>query len=183
MKFQRVSLLSLLIPAVVAYQPCPLLGPTFEQPAKVQRSRVFQDAARNLTSILNEAVRAGHTSYGPLSSNLTSFSVGVFDASSPFALFSYQHTASTLRNSTQGVQAVTEDSVYRIGSLSKLITAYIFLLAAGPKYWEYPVTKFLPELREAAKNCSAKSRAVDCIDWTHVTLGALASHMAGIPRD
>jgi len=77
--------------------------------------------------------------------------VGVFDASSPSALFSYQYTAPTLRNGTQGVQAVTEDSVYRIGSLSKLITAYTFLLAAGPKYWEYPVTKFLPELREAAK--------------------------------
>ena len=78
---------------------------------------------------------------------------------------------------------MTEDSIYRVGSLSKLITIYLFLIEAGPRYWNYPITEFVPELAAAAEECSAEEDPVDCIDWEDITLGALASNLAGVPRD
>ncbi|KAK5108392.1 hypothetical protein LTR62_008348 [Meristemomyces frigidus] len=82
-----------------------------------------------------------------------------------------------------GVTEVKEDSVFRIGSGSKLITAYLFLIEVGMKYWGHPITDFVPELAAAARNCSASPDPVDCTDWSEITLGALASHMAGIRND
>ncbi|KAK5120560.1 hypothetical protein LTR85_006216 [Meristemomyces frigidus] len=89
----------------------------------------------------------------------------------------------SLQKGTEGVKQVTENSVYRIGSGSKLITIYLILIEVGWKYWDHPITDFVPQLGAAARKCSAGTDAVDCIDWNGVTLGALASHMAGIPRD
>lgn len=76
---------------------------------------------------------------------------------------------------------VTENTIYRIGSNSKLVTAYLFLLEAGSRYWSQPVTDFVPELLE--ETCSAAANSIDCTDWKDITLGALAGHMAGIARD
>ena len=166
-----------------AYKPCPLLGLTFPPPADLHHATVFQNALQNISATLDQAVKSSESPYGPLNSNATSFSVGIFDASNKDALFSYQYSSQALRNGTEGVREVTEDSVYRVGSLSKLIFAYLFMIEAGPKYWNHPVTEFVPELKVAAANCSAEGNPVDCIDWNHVTLGALLSHTAGIPRD
>ena len=81
------------------------------------------------------------------------------------------------------MKEVTEDSIYRIGSLSKLITVYLFLLEVGPSYWNHAITEYIPELEAAASNCLARKDPIECTDWHAVTLGALASHMAGVPRD
>jgi CubicO group peptidase (beta-lactamase class C family) len=40
----------------------------------------------------------------------------------------------------------------------------------------------VPELAEAAKSCSAKDDPLTCPDWEEITLGALASHLAGLGR-
>lgn len=173
------------ISPAVAYTACPLLGPVFESPTSICDSTSFQSAAKNLTTTLDIASILGLTSYGSIPSNITSFSIGVFSAASPVdqPLFSYQHTAPSLQNGTEGTTEVTPDSIYRIGSLSKLITIYLFLIEAGPRWWNYPITEFVPQLEVAALACRAAENAVDCVDWDAVTLGALASHMAGLPRD
>jgi len=166
-----------------AYRPCPLLGAVFQPPTDLHKASILQGSLHSLSNTLDYSTKLGSTRYGSLPSNATSFSIGVFDASSPDALFSYQYSSPALQNGTQGVKHVTEDLIYRIGSGSKLVTMYLFLIEAGWKYLNDAITDFVPQLTQAARNCSAPDDPVDCIDWSEVTLGALASHMARIPRD
>jgi CubicO group peptidase (beta-lactamase class C family) len=77
---------------------------------------------------------------------------------------------------------VEDDTVYRVGSISKLLFLYTFLVEAGHDYWHRPITDFVPELVEAAESCSAKEDPLTCPDWDEITLGALASHLAGVGR-
>jgi CubicO group peptidase (beta-lactamase class C family) len=74
---------------------------------------------------------------------------------------------------------VTHDSIYRIGSISKLFTTYGLLLKYGSNNWERPLTDFIPELRGVPSNASA----VDHVRWHEVTIDAWASHLSGIARD
>jgi len=177
----RIASVIFFASATLAFTPCPILGPVFEPPSSLCTAKLFQTGLRNLTTSLDDAIKSSQTPFGPIVSNWTSFSIGIFNATDK--LFSYQYSSPTLRKGTEGVKTVTEDSIYRIGSGSKLITAYLFLLEAGAEYWNRTVTEFLPELEEAAKKCSAKEEPINCIDWDEVTLGAMASHMAGLPRD
>jgi CubicO group peptidase (beta-lactamase class C family) len=52
----------------------------------------------------------------------------------------------------------------------------------GDGHWNDPITRYVPELKQAQSNYSASS-AIDSVQWEEVTLGELASHMAGITRD
>ncbi|GMG13577.1 unnamed protein product [Aspergillus oryzae] len=47
--------------------------------------------------------------------------------------------------------------------------------------WHDPVTKYLPEL--ITKSANAKQDPVRYVDWEDITVGQLASHMAGLSRD
>ena len=75
-----------------------------------------------------------------------------------------------------------DETVYRAGSVSKLLFLYTFLVEVGHAHWHRPVTDLLPELAEAAKACSSEEHPLTCPDWEEITLGALASHLAGIGR-
>lgn len=77
---------------------------------------------------------------------------------------------------------IIDDTVYRVGSISKLLLLYTFLVEAGHDYWHRPITDFIPELVEAAESCSAEADPLTCPDWDEITLGALASHLAGLGR-
>lgn len=59
---------------------------------------------------------------------------------------------------------------------------YTFLVEVGHDYWHRPITDFVPELLEAAESCSAQADPLTCPDWDEITLGALASHLAGLGR-
>lgn len=180
----NVSLVaSVAIAGVSAYKPCPLHGAVFDPPAQLSDSSTFQNVLHNLQTTLDNRTSMGETAYGAWSAANNSFSLGIFDTTSAGQLFSYQYSSPALQQGKQGVKHVTENSIYRIGSVSKLLTIYLFLIEAGPSYWNHPITEFVPALATAAEKCSAARDAVDCIDWTDITLGALASHMAGIPRD
>lgn len=178
--FFGISILALCHAA--RYKPCPLLGPDVLPPTNLLNDTLFQSAMRNLSSTLKNSFATGQTPYGDLNPGNNSCSVGIFDTSST-SLLSFQHSSQTLRNSTEGVKQVTENSIYGLGSGSKLLTAYTFFINAGPEYLERKVTDFVPELANAARNCSAQTNAIMCSDWSDITLGALLSHMAGIPRD
>lgn len=77
------------------------------------------------------------------------------------------------------MHAVAEDTVYRIGSNSKLLTAYTILVEVGHAHWHRPVVDFVPELAAAAVTCNATTQPLLCPDWNSITLGALASHLSG----
>ncbi|KAJ9421015.1 beta-lactamase/transpeptidase-like protein [Fusarium oxysporum] len=102
----------------------------------------------------------------------------------PTTLFSYHHSAPTLQKHGHGVQVVNDTTVYRIGSISKLLTAYVYLLEVGDVLFNQPVTRYVPELADiSARPRNKSASALQYVDWDAITIGSLASHMAGIPRD
>lgn len=75
---------------------------------------------------------------------------------------------------------VDENTVFRIGSASKLWTVFTFLASAGEASLYDPVTKWVPELQTAAVGADD---AVDFVRWEDVTIQELASHLSGVGRD
>ncbi|KAM0279895.1 hypothetical protein ACHAQH_004335 [Verticillium albo-atrum] len=80
---------------------------------------------------------------------------------------------------TTGVTAIDEETIYRVSSVSKLFPI-LALLRLGVSL-EDPITKYLPELRFIATDEIPSS--ITEVDWDHITIGALASHMGGIAAE
>jgi hypothetical protein len=184
------TLTSLYSSPLLAFKPCPPLGSTVRSPASLSNLSVIQTALKNITATLDLGL-AVDTISPPLGVNYstTSFSVSLFstaqnngNANEPF-FWQYHHTAPSLQKSASGVKSVNAHSIYRIGSVTKLFTIWNFLKNAGDAHWDQPVTKYVPELAKAAKSLDASGDPLDYISWDEVTLGELASHMAGIGRD
>jgi len=154
---------------------CPLLGPVFPKPSNLANSPIMQAAFKNFTTFLQEKDAA-------VEGQQNSYSVEIFSAIDGNSPFIYHHTGANLAtfNST-GVKKVDGNSVYRIGSLTKLFTAYTFLVNDGDIHWNTPVTQYVSELREIA--AARDGDATTKVSWHDITLGALANHMAGIAAD
>lgn len=168
--------------ATDAIPDCPFPGPAFPKPTKLASSETFKSVLANLTDTFK--ARDQDPANNP---NGTSWSVQVFsvsdtdnDNSSP--LWEYHHSAPSLATAdTGGVKEVDGDTIYRLGSLTKIFTILTFLVEAGDGYWNTPVTKFVPELALLADKYQYDP--VMNVDWASITLGELASHTAGIVRD
>ena len=80
-------------------------------------------------------------------------------------------------NST-GVKEVDENTVHRVGSITKLFTILTFLSQVGDKIWNDPITKYIPELSAVG----TRSRVYH-VDWEDVTVGSLATFNSGLIRD
>ncbi|KAI0412044.1 beta-lactamase/transpeptidase-like protein [Xylaria grammica] len=154
---------------------CPFPGAAFPKPTNLAESPTMQAALKNLT--------AAFKTYDETPSNNpngTSWSLQVFSASSDKALWEHYHTAKNLLDQSSDF-TVGPDTVYRLGSLTKIFTIMTFIAEAGDTRWNDPITKYVPELQPLAAR--AQSDLVMNVDWNSVTLGGLASHMAGIMRD
>ncbi|KAL2812086.1 beta-lactamase/transpeptidase-like protein [Aspergillus granulosus] len=161
---------SQLVP-VPSYKGCPPDGPLLPRPTDLANSKYIQDAAKNLTAMLDSAI-SGEIEAGWVVENV-SFSLalvspygpsGTEDNVTPF--WEYHHRA---KNSEQGATEVNGDTQYLIGSVSKIFSDLV-LLKSGVDL-QAPVTDFLPQLR------SPRSK----IRWEEITLETLADHLAGIP--
>ncbi|KAJ7588107.1 putative beta-lactamase [Mycena floridula] len=156
-----------------AFQNCPILGLSFPTPRALSTSSVIQNAAANLSATIEFLLQTGEA----LDSD-SSFSIGIFSPSSSDFLFEFHHSAPSLANSTAGVKTVDADTVYRIGSVSKLVSVYTYLIELGDASWSDPVTKYIPELQNAPESDSVSS-----VSWADITVGDLASQLSGIGRD
>jgi CubicO group peptidase (beta-lactamase class C family) len=159
---------------------CPPLGPTFEKPQNFETSAAIRAAVGSLTETFtardqdnSAAVRA----------NTTSYSIEVFSTSREKpVIFTWHHTASSLATSnTSGVTETGADTVYRLGSLTKIFTIYTWLAQDGDLKWGDPITKYIPELAAAAER--AKNDPVANVPWDEVTIGSLAGQLSGAIRD
>jgi CubicO group peptidase (beta-lactamase class C family) len=153
---------------------CPLLGPAFPAPTALSKSNVFLKATELLTIRLKEALHNG-------SLPSASFSVQVFSGQENHSAFTFSHTDDRVANGSVGVREVNEDSVFRIGSISKIWTMLLYMTLDGTKYFHHPVSKYVPELR--TNHREQHTEAIDTVNWHDVTIGELASHQAGISRD
>lgn len=65
------------------------------------------------------------------------------------------------------------NTVYRIGSITKVFTALAFLAEAGDKHFNRPITDFIPEL-------AAMSQSKDglrSVDWEDISIESLMAQV------
>lgn len=160
-----------LVELVSAQKPCPLLGQQYPQPVQIASEPRFQAAVKVLEGGLKQKSSNG-------TFNKLSFSLGMFSTSEDNLLWEYHHTSAGVANSTYGVQEVDADSIYRIGSISKLLTIYLWLISDGDRRWNHPITDYLPGLLEVSNSGNGVTP-----DWESITVGDLAGQMAGLNRD
>ncbi|TVY68709.1 Beta-lactamase-like protein sdnR [Lachnellula suecica] len=154
---------------------CPLLGPVYPRPTDLLNSPIMQAAFANMTAQIDAVAAAAQ-------GQQNSFSLEIFSTNTNTSEYTYHHTAPNLPtfNST-GVEKVDGNSVYRLGSLTKLFTIYTFLIQSGDIHWNTPITTYVPELKAIA--AAQTGDATVKVSWNDITIGALASHMAGIAAD
>ncbi|KIW11614.1 hypothetical protein PV08_10916 [Exophiala spinifera] len=154
------------------------LGPIY-QPAANHSYQAFATARRQATDAINELIATGNNTYGVFDNQGTSFSASVFDLTSDEYLFEFHFEAPGLNGSyTKG--KLSENTIYRTGSLGKLLTIYNWLVDIGDGVYLDPITKYVPELEAAGK--SYKNPLLST-NWSEVTVGSLASQASGIGRD
>jgi hypothetical protein len=179
-----ITFFTLLILSFTTASPnCPLAGPEFPPPQNLSSHPIWQRALSNLTTVFNYL----DTRNVLLGQAKTSYSIQIFSTNPGAPLLWERHaTAPTLSPDTPGVKTVGPDTVYRIGSVSKVFTVLAFLVAAGDVYWTSPITSFIPELSIYAGLSSSTSSTFDAVRstaWDEITIGALASQVSGLGRD
>ncbi|KAI9926587.1 hypothetical protein MW887_004355 [Aspergillus wentii] len=180
-------LLLFLLPVTLASSYCPLLGPVFPIPKSLCNNAAITTAKHNISSILDATTKGTLPLNSILDLNSTSFSLQIFSTGDSAPLFEYSYTSPDIRNATVGVREVDGDTIFRIGSGSKLWTVLLLLIEKGDAVFAEPVAKYVPEIRDAVKelsrNTTEKRDGIDFPRWEEITIGELASHMSGIGRD
>lgn len=167
------------VPLGSASSNCPLYGPEFPYPQRLSEHPIWKAAVANLTGYF-DWLDASNTS----GIDGFSYSYQVFSASpGPGILWERHVTAKTLPANTTGVKKVDGDTVYRLGSVTKILSILTWLAEVGDVDWNQPITKFIPELAAAAANQSAGFDAIKNTAWDDITIGSLASQISGLGRD
>lgn len=154
---------------------CPLHGPIFPQAKQLPTDRDFISARNNISASLNQILDSG-----------ISVSLQIFDTKHDDPLFQFASTSKHI-NKTMGVSKVDEDTVFRLGSVSKLWTILMMLAERGLEPFSERIIKYVPELFLASidmkVNQTKSDDRTDFVPWHDITVGELASHLAGIARD
>ncbi|KAI6776553.1 hypothetical protein HG530_000498 [Fusarium avenaceum] len=162
------ALISAATATIVASNDVPLIGPSFLSNFDISKSEYIGEAKENFPSLLKKAFESN-----VLNKTDLIFSVDVFSAATNDSLYSYYHVGETYKDTlTKG--KLTEDTIFRTGSVSKMFTVYAIIAKAGIRILSEPVTVFLPELLG-----NSSSNPIERIDWSEISVGALASHQAG----
>jgi hypothetical protein len=169
---QSTTFLLSLVTAAVSAQAkiCPLAGAVYPVPSQLGSSDTFTKASETFQDELSKAFDS-ESIYGPLG-NDTTFSVEVYSLGEE-SLLSHHYNAPALP--AAGVEEVDSDTVYRVGSISKLLTTYLYLINAGFESWNDPITKYVA--------LKGGDNPIDSVAWDEVTVGALISHLSGMTRD
>ncbi|KAI1497866.1 beta-lactamase/transpeptidase-like protein [Biscogniauxia marginata] len=147
-----VTILICILSTCISAPTCPLEGPVFPKPAQLAENETVKGAIANLTTIFAN-ITAEATNY-PIA-------IEAFSAGNHAPLFSVTHTAPKLvtQNST-GARKVDSNTVLRLRSLTKTYTIYAFLINAGGKVWNKPITKYVPELQALANRSDPVAHAL-----------------------
>ncbi|KAB8252853.1 beta-lactamase/transpeptidase-like protein [Aspergillus flavus] len=176
---QLLQLVSfLLFTLVYGEDSCPLQTPLYPPPRNLLSRQDVKSASKNLSQTIEEALTTGITDLGSLPLNTTTFAVKVFSSHTEDSIYEYIHTSPTYSPKPgAGAENTTLDSVYRVASISKLITVLTLLAHDGYTHWNHPITDFIPELDIMARNQSSR------VQWREVTIGDLAAQLSGVPHD
>jgi CubicO group peptidase (beta-lactamase class C family) len=154
---------------------CPLYGPSFPAATNLSDSTTIQRALKTLKALIDIGFETESSSSGPVDPTAAN-AIQIFsteDTAQP--LFEYYRNGNT--SSPTGVQDIDGDTVFRIASISKVITAYLILIELGDAHWSTRITDVVPELKGRQKN---NDNPIDNVEWEDVTLGALAGQISGV---
>ncbi|RFN48822.1 beta-lactamase-like protein [Fusarium flagelliforme] len=170
MKTTSLALLSMLVQNGLAIptKECPILGPVTPSSFNLSTFEAIKNATAAFPSIIESLFENNI-----LNETHTSFAINVFSTATNESLYSYYHAAEAL-NDTLSTGKLDDVTAFRVGSVSKLFTAYALLVKEGFDVWDKPVTEILPEL--AGNN---KSEPLERVIWEDVTVGALLSQQGG----
>jgi len=147
---------------------CPLSGPVYLAPIKH-----FSDfsAIPEAVSAFNNSLVLGLEN-GTLSTANTSFHITVFSASE--VIFEFNYIAPPTKDGlTSGI--LDRNTIFRTGSIGKLLTVYSLLVSTRLNYINDPVTSWVPELA-----ATHYDNNVNTVKWGDISIKALASHLAGV---
>ena len=169
-----VVLFVLVTRAVATSLTCPLAGPGFPSPSLLSNcSALCETTAKFEKLSQNNSVQG----------NDTAWTVALFSSKEDKTLYEYYYTPPI----NTGLATVDRNSIFRIGSVTKVFSVWSFLIEVGDEEFHTPITKYVPELANLTSpkgiNQQEVYNDIDCVRWHEVTLGQLASHAAGIPRD
>ena len=151
---------------------CPLWGPAYPKPSNPAKTSTVKHAI----SAVREGL-AGIIKNPTFHAANTSFHLSIFSAED--TLLDYSYAAPGQEDSLQS-GVLNKDTIFRIGSVSKLLSVYTLLAATGNKYMNDPITKWVPELADAYE---PEEGDLTHVRWCDITIGALGSHMAGLQKD
>jgi hypothetical protein len=168
------------LPISVAAPNCPLIGAEFPPPKKLAEHPTWKKALSNITSVFDYIDASNITGVDRFSYSIQIFSTNP----GPPILWERHRTAKNLPTNTTGVRVVDGDTVYRLGSVTKVFTVLAFLAEAGDVYWNQPITKYIPELaKQSGRASSDDFDDVRETSWDDITIGSLASQVSGLGRD
>lgn len=157
-----LAVLALSIPS--SAKPCPPLGRTLPAPTAPSTNSAVKQAGEALAKQLQDALQ-------PLLKQ-SAVSVAVKSLHEDKPLFNWHFTPTNM--SGIGTTKVDENTIYRVGSFSKVVAALVALQSDNIDM-QASVLKYLPDLK--------KSVSLDAhhFDWEDVTVESLASHLSGLP--
>lgn len=155
---------------IIASDDVPLIGPSFISNFDPSKSRAIGMAKNAFPSLLDNLFESGDLDRKDLA-----FSIDVYSAATNDTIFSYSHVGEKSKESLTSGE-LNDDTISRIGSVTKLFAVYAVIAKVGMGVFSDPVTKYLPELKN---NSSPSGNPLDHVRWEDITVGALAAHQAG----
>lgn len=173
MQFSTLLLPIVSVAATTTLRPtddCPLLGPTFSSNFDLAKSDAFIEAVASFPDTIAALIEAEAVS------NSSTFVIDVYSTITNATLYTYTYEAvAPLLNETVVGGSLNDETIFRIGSVSKLFTVYAILAHSGDlSVFDEPVTKYIPELAGNYGKDPARH-----LIFENITIGALASHQAG----
>ncbi|OJD11518.1 hypothetical protein AJ78_07732 [Emergomyces pasteurianus Ep9510] len=155
-------------------EECPLLGPTLSSDFDLDQTNAFAKAKDSFPGVIEALFESA-----VVDSSVSSFAIDVYSTVTNKSVYSYFHQATDpALNEIFPSGGIDDETVIRVGSVSKIFTVYAILAqAGGMEVLDHPVTKYLPDLvNDSLKN---ENNTLGRIAWEDITVGALASHMGG----
>ncbi len=147
---------------------CPPLGRVLPAPQSPSQSQDVKDAISRLKVDLDSTFSANFAASG--------VSIGVKSLHEASLLLNHHFTPPKLSDVGTGV--IDEYTIYRVGSVSKIMPALAALQHSNISM-EASVLEYLPAL----KNRSDIHHSVHSIPWEDITIQSLASHLSGLATD
>ncbi|KAI1760639.1 beta-lactamase/transpeptidase-like protein [Hypoxylon sp. FL1150] len=149
----------------------PPLGPVLPAPTHPTAHEAVHSAVANITAAFRDLTAE---------LDATGVSVAVKSIHEAAPLLELHHTPAQLN--TNGTTTIDSQTVYRLGSISKIFAA-LSLLQQKQVGWDDPIIHYVPELLQLKGKTGEEISDITTVRWSDVTVGSLASHMSGIGAD